>query len=49
VHAVAASGRGFLSSTALSGERVVRMCVLVHRASEASVRGVLEAAESATG
>jgi aromatic-L-amino-acid decarboxylase len=49
VRAVAASGRGFLSSTVLSGERVVRMCVLVHRASEASVRGVLEAAESATG
>jgi hypothetical protein len=47
VEAVAASGRGFISSTTLRGEEAARLCVLVHRSDEAAVEAVLGAAAEA--
>ncbi|MGN6379514.1 MAG: pyridoxal phosphate-dependent decarboxylase family protein [Gaiellales bacterium] len=47
VQAVAASGRGVISTTVLGGETVARVCVLGHRTSAEDVRAVLSAAAAA--
>jgi aromatic-L-amino-acid/L-tryptophan decarboxylase len=47
VDAVAASGRGVISTTTLRGETVARACVLGHRTRPENVREVIAAAASA--
>jgi hypothetical protein len=47
VEAVAASGRGVISTTVLGPETVARICVLGHRTTADDVRAVIAAAESA--
>jgi aromatic-L-amino-acid/L-tryptophan decarboxylase len=47
VDAVAASGRGVISTTTLAGEQVARACVLGHRTRPEDVRAVIRAAASA--
>jgi aromatic-L-amino-acid/L-tryptophan decarboxylase len=47
VQAVAASGRGVISTTVLGCETVARMCVLGHRTTAEDVRAVVAAAASA--
>jgi aromatic-L-amino-acid/L-tryptophan decarboxylase len=49
VEAVAASGRGVISTTVLGSETVARMCVLGHRTTAEDVRAVVAAAASAGG
>jgi glutamate/tyrosine decarboxylase-like PLP-dependent enzyme len=47
VEAVAASGRGVISTTVLAGESVARACVLGHRTTARDVQAVLAAAAAA--
>jgi aromatic-L-amino-acid/L-tryptophan decarboxylase len=46
VEAVAASGRGVISTTVLAGEMVARACVLGHRTSAEDVRAVIGIADA---